>query len=133
MSQKNYYIVGGIIAVLIVAGLLFNQNKKASNEQDTNKQTQESNNSQESQKEIDSQKENTDSQNGSTKNWIGTLKTSDNLSKGNLMLVTKERNIYLKTSRDWKKLVNTEVRVAYDGNLESFTLIDIWPMNPTNN
>ena len=57
--------------------------------------------------------------------WTGTLKKSDNSSKGNLMLVTKERTIYIHSSRDWSALMDKEVNVKYEGSLQGFTLIDI--------
>lgn len=57
----------------------------------------------------------------------GTLKISDNLKRGNLMLVTKDRVIYLFTSRDYSALVNKEVKIKINGTLENFRLIDILP------
>lgn len=57
--------------------------------------------------------------------WEGTLKVSDNSSKGNIMLVTSERNIYMHTSRDFSSLYGKEVKVTYDGTLKGFTLKDI--------
>lgn len=57
--------------------------------------------------------------------WEGTLKTSDNEAKGNLMLQTKERVIYIKTSRDFSDLLDKEVAVTYQGGFEEFILGDI--------
>ena len=62
--------------------------------------------------------------------WFGTLKTSDNVSKGNLMLATKDRNIYLKTSRDFSNLIGKQVYVTYEGDLNSFVLGDISENEP---
>jgi hypothetical protein len=57
--------------------------------------------------------------------WEGILKESNNSSKGNLMLETKDRTIYLRTSRDFSALIGKEVKVTYEGTLESFVLGDI--------
>jgi uncharacterized protein (DUF1778 family) len=59
------------------------------------------------------------------KSWEGILKLSDNPQKGNLMLQTKERTIYIQTSRDFSTLIDKEVAATYDGSLESFVLGDI--------
>ncbi len=57
-----------------------------------------------------------------TNTWEGTLKTSDNQAKGNLMLQTKDRVIYIKTSRDFSSLIGKQVTVTYNGTLGSFIL-----------
>ncbi len=57
-----------------------------------------------------------------TNTWEGTLKTSDNKAKGNLMLQTKDRVVYIKTSRDFSSLIGKEVTVTYNGTLDSFIL-----------
>ncbi len=57
--------------------------------------------------------------------WKGTLKTSDNSAKGNLMLVTPDHTIYIKTSRDFSSLIGKQVVVAYQGSLDGFTLTNI--------
>ena len=69
--------------------------------------------------------QNSGQKSASTDSWEGVLKTSDNPKKGNLMLVTKDRNIYMQTSRDFSALLNKEVVVHYEGNLQSFLLGDI--------
>ena len=57
--------------------------------------------------------------------WSGILKNSDNLAKGNLVLVTNNHIIYLRTSRDFSSLLDSEVNVKYEGTLEKFILKDI--------
>ena len=57
--------------------------------------------------------------------WEGTLKISDNLQKGNLLLVTPQHTIYLFTSRDFSSLLDTQVKVIYQGDGNNFTLLDI--------
>lgn len=57
--------------------------------------------------------------------WEGVLKTSDNAIKGNLMLLTSEKKIYIKTNRDFSLLINKKVAVTYEGTMDSFRLGDI--------
>ncbi|MCL5667009.1 MAG: hypothetical protein M1383_04540 [Patescibacteria group bacterium] len=57
--------------------------------------------------------------------WEGTLKISDNLKKGNLMLVMRDRTVYIQTSRDFSGLLDKEVYVTYDGDYNGFRLGDI--------
>lgn len=57
--------------------------------------------------------------------WNGVLKNSDNPAKGNFMLVTSNRTIYIKTSRDFGSLVDKKVNVTYTGDSGSFTLGNI--------
>jgi hypothetical protein len=57
--------------------------------------------------------------------WQGKLMVSDNAKTGNLMLVTTDRTIYIKTSRDYSSLLNKNVRVTYSGTWQSFALGDI--------
>lgn len=54
--------------------------------------------------------------------WQGVLKKSDNDTKGSVMLVTKERTIYIKTSRDFSSLIDKNVSVSYEGTWQSFVL-----------
>lgn len=57
---------------------------------------------------------------------IGVLKVSDDMEKGNMMLVPSEGNIiYLNTTRDFNALIGKEVKVTIDGNLKNFQLVDI--------
>ena len=61
----------------------------------------------------------------SAQTWTGTLKTSDNSSKGSLMLLTKDYTIYIRTSRDYSALLGKTVSVSYKGTVNNFTLQDI--------
>lgn len=55
----------------------------------------------------------------------GTLWASDNESKGNLMLVTGNAMVYIRTSRDFNNLKGKEVIISADGTLDNFVLINI--------
>ena len=57
--------------------------------------------------------------------WTGTLKGSDNIVKGNLMLVAPKTTIYIRTARDYSTLVGKKVVVTYKGTAESFVLDNI--------
>src|SRR3989344_8026198 len=55
----------------------------------------------------------------------GVLWLSDNETKGNLMLVTADTTIYVRTSRDFSGLVGRHVVVSVNGTLENFSLLNI--------
>jgi hypothetical protein len=57
--------------------------------------------------------------------WTGVLKKSDSPTKGNVMLVTKDRTIYMKTSRDFSSLLDKNVSVTYEGTWQNFVLGDV--------
>lgn len=60
----------------------------------------------------------------------GRLYSSDNLDKGNLMLVIspeggRTQAVYIKTQRDFSGLVGKSVEVRFSGTTDKFTLEDI--------
>ncbi|MBI2064493.1 MAG: hypothetical protein HYT62_00345 [Candidatus Yanofskybacteria bacterium] len=55
----------------------------------------------------------------------GTLNNSDNLSLGNFKLISSLGEVYLKTTRDFSKLIGLQVIVLINGTMEKFELIDI--------
>ncbi len=61
-----------------------------------------------------------------TQELTGVLKISNHSQRGNLMLETAEQTIYLFTTRDYSKLLNTPVVLKINGTLENFSLIDIF-------
>ncbi len=58
-------------------------------------------------------------------NITGTLRASDNQVKGNLMLNTTSGPVYVRTSRDFSSLMNTEVTLTGTGSAVAFTLDNI--------
>lgn len=64
--------------------------------------------------------------------WEGMLKLSDDPKKGNLMLLTLDKKIYIRTSRDFSPLLDKVVSVTYEGTLDSFRLGDIVEKAPQN-
>jgi hypothetical protein len=65
--------------------------------------------------------------------WLGTLKPSNKPSSGNYMLITTDREIYIKTSRDFSSLLGKQVYVTYQGDVSSFVLGDILENVPQGN
>src|SRR3989344_7033210 len=55
----------------------------------------------------------------------GILWSSDNIAKGNLMLVTGDATIYINTSRNFSELTGKNVVVTIDGAPDNFTLLNI--------
>ena len=55
----------------------------------------------------------------------GALLVSDNLDKGNLMLLFGNSIVYIKTSRDFSDLVDKNVVVSVEGTLDKFVLLEI--------
>ena len=62
---------------------------------------------------------------GTPSTWEGMLKLSDNPQKGNLMLLTTDKKIYIRTNRDFSALVDKVVLVTYEGTSDAFRLGDI--------
>ena len=57
----------------------------------------------------------------------GTLRYSDDSSRGNLKLVSNTSDIYIRTLRDFSSLVGLEVLVRINGTLDKFELLDVEP------
>ncbi len=110
-QKQTYWLVG--IIVLILLALWFWQSRHQANAPVKNQEN--SNNT--------TTQDNLPTQNGPV--WTGLLKASDSPQKGNLMLVTSGRNIYIKTSRDFSALVNKEVIMTYQGDYNNFQLGNI--------
>ncbi|HLC44960.1 MAG: hypothetical protein A2722_02035 [Candidatus Doudnabacteria bacterium RIFCSPHIGHO2_01_FULL_50_11] len=62
---------------------------------------------------------------GETIELDGFLRDSDDIEKGNLMLVAKYKTLYLNTVRDYSSMVGSDVVVTIEGTEENFRLIDI--------
>lgn len=58
-------------------------------------------------------------------NATGTLKTSDDLVKGNLMVISNRGKLYIATNRDFSSLVNQEVSLNAEGTLDKFTFLGL--------
>jgi hypothetical protein len=117
-NKKKFYLNIAIVAIVVLVGFLVF--KKT-----TNHQTKESTNPESQQNKAGklTPLPRTPLPDGPA--WEGVLKVSDNLKKGNLMLITEQRTIYLFTSRDFSNLLDKQVKVIYQGSLENFTLLDI--------
>ena len=102
-----------VIVILVVAGIMvFNRGDKEDAKSPENNTSEEQKSDQEQVK-------------GNV--LEGTLKVSNDSTRGNLMLelLNSDRVIYLRTSRDFSSLVGKDVAVTIDGTMEKFSLIDI--------
>ena len=72
---------------------------------------------------------NKNSVNSQSQNYLeGVLQNSNDLNRGNFKLIsTSQGNIYIKTDRDFSKLVGLEVLVLIKGTVDNFELVDIQP------
>ena len=119
MAKRNQQYFAAIAVLVIVLALVWYFKTKPAGEQTANP--------------ANTQNESNQSKTGNSASattsqadvWMGVLKKSDATSKGNLMLVTKERNIYFKTVRDFSALIDKNVNVTFEGSLQGFTLLDI--------
>jgi uncharacterized protein with NAD-binding domain and iron-sulfur cluster len=121
MDKNQRYIVIAVAIIALIAG--WQLLKKPTEVTQENQIQNQENSSEETQEKTTPIKV----VNSTEKNpvWTGVLKTSDNPKKGNLMLVTKDRTVYLKTSRDFSTLLNKEVNVSYEGDFTNFVLGNI--------
>ncbi|HYE22789.1 MAG TPA: hypothetical protein VD998_04340, partial [Verrucomicrobiae bacterium] len=53
--------------------------------------------------------------------FSGTLKGSDNTSRGNYMIVSGATKVYLKSVRDYSGWIDSQVRLSATGTINSFT------------
>ncbi len=124
-SNKQYWIAGGIIIVIII--LVFATRKPAEQTKTDNNQSQMSteNKSGGTEEKKMEEKKSTSTMESGKMVFEGTLQVSDNPSLGNLKLVTSEKSIYLRTSRDFSGLIGKKVTVTTEGTSKKFTLVDI--------
>ncbi len=116
MNKFSKYLPAAVVVliILVIAGIQMLKQKKPSNEGNNPPQSQE-------QTRTDDSKTSAE-----TPGMLeGTLQISNDLKRGNLMLVTPERVIYLFTSRDYSTLLEKQVRLEIEGTLENFRLVDI--------
>ncbi len=57
----------------------------------------------------------------------GVLQASEDAKLGNFKLVSGDSEIYIRTSRDFSKLVGLQVLVLINGTLDNFQLLDMQP------
>jgi hypothetical protein len=69
----------------------------------------------------------TDENKNASNSLDGVLQNSDDSKLGNYKIVSGNSDVYIRTSRDFSKLVGLQVLVLIDGTLEKFELVDIQP------
>lgn len=119
-GNKNLILIGLIVAAIIIAVLIFNR----SDSQSDSEPVQDQSVNRTDRQNIDSSSGNV-SGDSVTNLLEGILLESDNLKKGNLLLVRTEGDIYLRTSRDYSEFLNQEVVVKIEGNTSKFELRDV--------
>jgi hypothetical protein len=114
MNKKVFF---GIVVIAVVVIAWFAMSKKA---------PQSTNNTNTSQNSSNSNSSNNAQAAEETGNVLtGTLRTSNNKSRGNLMLVTDKQTIFISTSRDFGVLIGKSVKVTFEGDLNNFKLLTI--------
>jgi hypothetical protein len=114
MGKKYIYILLAVVLIMVVF-LIWHYETKAPAAPNQQEQTV--------QPTVNQTKQAANPDNGQF--WQGTLKASDNAKKGNLMLVMDKTTVYIHTSRDFSALLGKEVKVTYEGTVDSFQLGDI--------
>lgn len=117
MTKKLSSFLPSIVILAIILILGFIQYKGNSTKSKSNENKVENTSKQEFNE--------TNLEKSASNNLQGILKISDNLKRGNLMLNTNEKTIYLFTSRDYSDLFDQEVNVEIEGTLDNFRLINI--------
>jgi hypothetical protein len=116
INKNTAYQITAFILVVLIAGFFIirtNRNQPAKEE------------SQQEEQKIQASPS-APSINGESQNILqGTLNISDNLKKGNLMLVSENHTYYIYTNRDFSELLDKQVNVSYEGTLDNFNLDDI--------
>ncbi len=113
-KQIYSWFVAVIVVIVLVAVLKFKQTGNNKNEQLPDKPSGQT-----------ASQQTTGNVKSKSDVWVGILKASDNLNKGSLILSTTERNIYIKTNRNYSALIGKKVRVSYEGSWQNFVLGDI--------
>jgi len=129
--QNTLMILGGIVILLIIffatkKNPSDNETASDQNQEQTQDQTASSNSSSSNSSSSDSQSsssQNTTQQDPGNVSVVGTLKASDNLAKGNLMLDSAKGKIYIQTKRDQSALMGKQVTLQGQGDIRSFTFL----------
>src|SRR3989338_4698424 len=110
MKNKLYYLMLAVGEFLVVFSLV-NKNKNEKN----NMSVDENSINELVEIEPDSGNQNM------TSNFIdGVLRFADDSNKGNLKLVSKDGDIYIRTSRDYSHLIGLQVSMLVNGTLDNF-------------
>ena len=111
-KDKIYFSMLAVGVVLIVVAFANKSNKSPDNDITGNANFQE---------------QNSLTDNSTANVTEGVLFASDDLSRGNLRLVSGVGDIYIRTARDFSNLIGLEVIVKTNGTLDKFELLDIQP------
>ena len=118
MDKKHWQISAWVGAIIIIVALVWSIKNNQTDREDKNSPAK-TQNTQTTQEQTTSPVQTTSDV------WVGILQASDNADKGNLLLTTSERTIYIRTNRDYSALVGKKVTVSYEGSWQNFVLGDI--------
>ncbi|MBI4363378.1 MAG: hypothetical protein HY545_00840, partial [Candidatus Doudnabacteria bacterium] len=136
LSKTNQVLL--IIAAVVVIGAIIytvNRDGQDTADQNTNQETSEQTSGQNGQnQEQNTNAENNQQQNGNETSNVqgstvgnvtasGTLLTSDNPSRGNLMIDSNRGKIYVSTVRDFSRSLNQPVTLQAEGTINQFVFL----------
>jgi hypothetical protein len=116
INKKTAYQITAAALVILIAGFFIFRTSKNQPAKEENKQEGQNIQASPSAPVISEKNQNVLS---------GTLKISDNLKRGNLMLISGDHAYYIYTSRDYSSLLDKQVKVSFKGTLDNFSLDNI--------
>jgi hypothetical protein len=132
LLQKRNYLIAGIVALLVIGYFVF-QGQEASAPQTSEEQASGENTNGEQIGSETNQNTNSSPNEDQTAadgdlfagnvSATGTLRASDNPSRGNLVLDSNRGKIYVQTSRDFSSLLGKEVALDAEGTINSFVFL----------
>lgn len=125
---KEYWVALVVLALVLVGSIILSQkDDKVTGTGTTSTQTEQQTKTNTTIEPVGTTPKTQETMTSVSPSMTGTLKASDDTTKGNFVLVMPDHSIYIRTSRDYSELVGKEVTVSYTGTLENFTLMDIEP------
>lgn len=136
--QKNlWYIIAGIVVIIIVAlAITSNRNKDAQKTAGGNQNNEQTASENTANPQPQNQNTNTPQNvpanmaenlpvvtNSGNVSAIGTLKTSDNTAKANLMVESNKGKIYIATKRNFSSLLGQQVTLQAEGTINKFVFL----------
>ena len=117
-----------IAAVVLIGAIIYSVNRDGEDtaNQNTNQEASEQLLDQNGQSQEQNQNTQTSNAQGSTAGNVtanGTLLASDNLSRGNLMVMSNLGKIYVSTARDFSGLLSKQVTLQAQGTINQFTFL----------
>ena len=126
-NNRNFWIAGGIIVAIIILFAVFrgpgqvptppNSNNSSQSGSETSTPSLPNQNT--------SKPDAMTDKNDSSFIIEGVLAPSNDLSRGNIMITTSDKTLYIFSSRDWSSLYNQQVKINAQGTSKQFQVLDI--------